>query len=180
MSWDLSRTSASEMPEKEEKGRKAEPERRRMGWWMRHIVQYIFKKRDIFFFLPPSCLWSDYPLQSTVDQLHWKRIPLHTLCYLLRLFAPPWEREKGKESGKEGCILKCWSSHSGKRKTEGNPPVTFFISFKSAGWVMRITGLLLVLRGLTWMFFVCMCTVGMLWVSDLLGAGAAVMESLVP
>ena len=48
MSWDLSRTSASEMPEKEEKGRKTEPERIRKGLWMRHIMQ-CFKKRDSFF-----------------------------------------------------------------------------------------------------------------------------------
>lgn len=131
-----------------------------------------------FFFLLLSCLWSDYPRQCTVDQLHWKRIHLHTLCYLLRLFPPPpWER--GKWKGRMH-FKEFWSSPSGKRNMEGNSPVAFLISLTSPDWVMRLTGLLLVLRELTWMFFVCVCTVGMLCISDLLGAGAAVMTSRVP
>ena len=118
------------------------------GW---DISCNVLKKGIPFSFLSPSHLWSNNPLQCTVDQLHCERIPPHTLCYLLRLFAS-LGIENGMESGKEG-----WSSHSGRRKMEGNPPVTFLITLKSPDWVMRLTGLHLVLRGFSWMFFVCVC-----------------------
>lgn len=143
------------MPEKEEKGRKTEPERRRMGWWMRHIMQYVFKKG---FFLP-SCrppppfflMWLSTPVYSRSVALE-KNSPAHPMLPL-EIVCSLWEREKGKGKWKGRMHFRAWwSGQSGKRKTEGDPPVTFLITLKSPHWVMRFTVLLLVLRGLPCMF----------------------------
>lgn len=169
------------MPEKEEKGRKTEPERRRMGWWMRHIMQYVFKKGFFLPSCPPPFFWCGYPLQCTVDQLHWKRIPQHTLCYLLRLFVPCGKEKKGKGNGKEGCILErdgAVNQERGRRRAILLWHFSSLLSLLTEWWGSQAC---------FWSsgdFRVCfcawMCTVGMLWVGDLLGAGAAVMASSVP
>lgn len=97
MSWDLSRTSASEMPEKEEKGRKTARDKEDGMMDETYHAICFKKKRILFFLLFPAPVFEVSPLQCAVDQLHWKRIAPRTLCYLSRLCAPPPPTPHGKE-----------------------------------------------------------------------------------
>lgn len=156
-------------------------ERRRMGWWMRHIMQYVFKKGFFLPSFPRSRLWSGYPLQCTVDQLHWKRIPQHTLCYLLRLLLPHGTERKGNGNGKEGCILKsvgAVTQERGRRRAILLWHFSSLLSLLTEWWGSQAC---FCYSGDSHVCFCAwMCTVGVLGVTDLPGAGAAVTESHVP
>lgn len=131
MSWDLSRTRASEMPKKEEKGRKTAREKKD-GMMDETYHAICFLKRILSSFLSPlpSLKWLSTPVYSRSVALE-KNSPAH-LMLPLEIVSPPWEGEKGKWKWKGRMHFKaCWSGHSGKRKTEGDPPVTFLITLKS-------------------------------------------------
>lgn len=117
MSWDLSRTRASEMPKKEEKGRKTAREKKD-GMMDETYHAICFLKRILSSFLSPlpSLKWLSTPVYSRSVALE-KNSPAH-LMLPLEIVYPPWEGEKGKWKWKGRMHFKeCWSGHSGKRKT---------------------------------------------------------------
>ncbi len=128
-------TRASETPEEGEKGRK----RRGMGWLMRHIMQYVWKKDSFLILFPP--LVFEVTICSGVQWVSCPRKGFPSApSQALYIIGPSWEEKRKKGSREEGCTLKSGAVVTEERWRGGGPPVTFLIAFHCPRWVMRFTG----------------------------------------
>lgn len=177
-------TRVSETPEKGRKKDRQESEGKE-GWVMDetyHPICFFFLKDSFFLPFPPfSCLWSNYLLQwysRLVAQE--KDSPVH-LSQPLQISGPLWEGERKKGSKKEGCTLKSGAVVTQER--EGG--VILLWHFSSLFILLSLSDedhrlYLCFSRELHVCFCVCMCTVVMSWVSDLLEERAATVALCVP